>query len=187
MRSRVPKTRSTASNPIRHTHPKARSSLPTSKKDKRTIKHSALISRIEKSKPQTERRKRSAKKLIASLASLADALPAAHDAEPVETATTTIKHRSLKSKPGAMKKKEKIITMEKDRFNKNMAQMASWQPSSADRQDACNQTPANDASTKWAALRTFIQQTMEKRPDGSERPPPIKAGPASMGSSAPLQ
>ncbi|KAI4187177.1 MAG: hypothetical protein L6R41_002979 [Letrouitia leprolyta] len=166
--SRGSKTKSIASNPLRHTHSIARSAFPTTKKDKRAIKHSAHISRIEKSKPQTKRHRRPAKKLIASLNSLTEALPAAEEAEPVKTATTTIRHRSLKSKPGAMKKKEKIISMEKDRFNKNMAQMAAWQPSAADRQDASHLTPANNhshADTKWAALRSFIRQTMEKRPD----------------------
>lgn len=67
-----------------------------------------------------------------------------------------------------MKRKEKIISMEKDRFNKNMAQMAAWQPAAADGQVASHNTPASNAShayTKWAALRSFIQQTMEKRPD----------------------
>ncbi|KAL9027981.1 MAG: hypothetical protein Q9196_003582 [Gyalolechia fulgens] len=177
--SQLSKTRSNASKPNRAALSKAQSSFSTTKKDKRTIKHSTFISRIEKSKPQTKRRRRPTRKLIASLDSLAEALPAADEAEPVETATTTIRHRSLKSKPGAMKKKEKIISMEKDRFNRNMAQLAAWRPPTADGQDTTHQTPASNAlhaGTKWAALRTFIQQTMEKRPVESQHPPRIRDG-----------
>ncbi|KAL8836040.1 MAG: hypothetical protein Q9170_003085 [Blastenia crenularia] len=167
IRSRASKTRSTASNPVRHTHPKAQSSFPNTKRDKRTIKRSALISRIEKSKPPTKKRRRPSKKLITGLESLAEALPAAGEAEPTETATAKIRHRSLKSKPGAMKRKEKIITMEKERFNQNMAQMLAWQGSNANGQDASHQASIGsepNAGTKMAALRRFIQDTMKQRP-----------------------
>ncbi|KAL8656026.1 MAG: hypothetical protein Q9210_000514 [Variospora velana] len=165
------RTRSTASNPIRHTHPNAQSLFSTTKKDKRTIKHSALISRIEKSKPRIQkRRRRPSKKLVTNLNSLAEALPdslPAGKAEAAGTAIAKIRHKSLKSRPGAMKKKEKIISMEKDRFNKNMAQMATVQPSGG---AAHNGYPPEDTNhtmqtgARWAALRSFIQQTMEQRP-----------------------
>ncbi|KAL9016853.1 MAG: hypothetical protein Q9185_005803 [Variospora sp. 1 TL-2023] len=167
------RTRSTASNPIRHTHPNTRSLFSTTKKDRRTIKHSALISRIEKSKPSIQkRRRRPSKKLVTNLNSLAEALPdslPAGKAEAAETATATTKitHKSLKSRPGAMKKKEKIITMEMDRFNKNMAQMAIMQPSGGTAHNGQQPEDADHAlqtGARWAALRSFIQQTMEQRP-----------------------
>ncbi|KAL9597443.1 MAG: hypothetical protein Q9219_005135 [cf. Caloplaca sp. 3 TL-2023] len=168
IRSHVQKTSSTASNPIRHTHPRAQSHFANTKKDKRTIKHSALLSRIEKSKPPPKKSRRSSKKLITDLESLAEALPAVDEAEQVETATAIFRHRSLKSKPGAMKKKEKIMKMEKDRFNQNLAQMALWQGSNKDHGDDAGRHSLTGASspadTKWAAIRSFIQQTMEKRP-----------------------
>ncbi|KAL9577221.1 MAG: hypothetical protein Q9212_006507 [Teloschistes hypoglaucus] len=76
-RSRTSKTRSISSNPIRHTHAETASAFGTSKKDKRIIKHSALISRIEKSKHKAKKRRRPSKKLMVSLESLGDALPEA--------------------------------------------------------------------------------------------------------------
>ncbi|KAI4153823.1 MAG: hypothetical protein L6R39_001493 [Caloplaca ligustica] len=166
-RSGASKNPSTVSNPLHHSHPRAQSLFSTNKKDKRIIKHSALISRIEKSKPYIKKRRRPSKKLVANLESLAAALPdapAATAADAFETATAKIKPRSLKSKPGAMKKKERIISMEKDRFNKNMAQLSTIQQSdvlSADQMQAAGISPDLQPGTKWAALRSFIQQTME--------------------------
>ncbi|CAL8579896.1 hypothetical protein XPA_005626 [Xanthoria parietina] len=169
IRARASKTSSTSANPIRHTHPKAQNAFSTTKKDKRIIKRSALISRIEKSKAQPKKRRRPSKKLVASLESLAAALP---DAPPrndqvTETGIARIKHRSLKSQPGAMKKKEKIIRMERDRFNRNMAQMAAVQSPASGQMDT-NQSTATGADgqsrSKWAVLRSHIQQTMEQRP-----------------------
>ncbi|KAL8901337.1 MAG: hypothetical protein Q9207_005251 [Kuettlingeria erythrocarpa] len=164
IRSRAPKTSTTTSNPIRRTHRNAQGLFSNTKKDKRIIKHSALLSRIEKSKPQFKKRRRPSKKLVAGLESLVEALPdipRSREEDGLEAANVKIKHRSLKSRPGAMKKKEKIISMEKDRFNKNMAHMAAAGAPS-------DSTPGGDQSnlaqpgTRWAALRNFIQQTMEQ-------------------------
>ncbi|KAL8928148.1 MAG: hypothetical protein Q9208_001858 [Pyrenodesmia sp. 3 TL-2023] len=162
--SRVGKTSSTASNPVRRAHPKAHGLFSNTKKDKRIIKHSALLSRIEKSKPQSKKRRRPSEKLVANLESLVEALPDApgpREADNVESANAKIKHQSFKSRPGAMKKKEKIIGMEKDRFNKNMAQMAAAGASDPSQGGDASGVP--HTSTKWAALRNFIQQTMEQR------------------------
>ena len=66
-----------------------------------------------------------------------------------------------------MKKKEKIIRMERDRFNRNMAQMAAVQSPALGQMDT-NQSTATGADgqsrSKWAVLRSHIQQTMEQRP-----------------------
>ena len=133
------------------------------------IKHSALISRIEKSGSKSKKRRRPSKKLVANLQSLADALP---DEEGVEGAKTVlgnakITHRSLKSQPGAMKKKENLEKMERERFEKNMAQLAELRSSAGDTN--VNATQIRPGATggrgsAWAALRGFIQQTMEQRP-----------------------
>ncbi|KAL8641639.1 MAG: hypothetical protein Q9226_008607 [Calogaya cf. arnoldii] len=169
IRARASTTSSTSSNSIRHTHPRAQNGFRTTKKDKRMIKHSALISRIEKSKAQPKKRRRPSKKLVADLESLAAALPDAppRDDHVTETGIATMRHRSLKSKPGAMKKKEKIISMEKDRFNRNMAQMAAVQTPDSTQMEASQSTAAStqvQSRSKWAALRSHIQQTMEQRP-----------------------
>ncbi|KAL8811700.1 MAG: hypothetical protein Q9223_001514 [Gallowayella weberi] len=170
IRTRASKTTSNSSKSMRQAHPRSQNSFASSKKDKRIIKRSALISRIEKNKAQPKKRRRPSRKLVANLDSIAAALP---DAPPkneqiLETGVARIRHRSLKSKPGALKKKEKIISMEKDRFNKNMAQMAAVQGSDDGQTNGGSHGAAtgtdSQSRTKWAALRSFIQQTMEQRP-----------------------
>ncbi|KAF2218641.1 ribosome biogenesis protein SLX9-domain-containing protein [Elsinoe ampelina] len=69
--------------------------------------------------------------------------------------TAKMEMKSIKSRPGAMKKKAQLEMAEKDRFAKNMAQMApsihgdGAQVQSADR---------------WSSLRAFIGQTMQQSP-----------------------
>lgn len=84
-----------------------------------------------------------------------------------------IKHKSLKSRPGALRKMEALITMEKDRFNKNMAQMMqsnNAKDNAESQNKECNTN--HETGKRWAAIRGFIQQTMERRPElakGQER------------------
>lgn len=164
------------------------SEFPSSKKDKRLIKHSSFISKIEKSRKKSLKRRRPSKKLIANLDSLANALPDAGDGdEPVSTHTidgntqvNVIRHKSLKHRPGAMKRKEKLDRMERDRFAKNMGQLAAGikttdtdntamdaQPPVESGVDASAATGGDSSSTsaRWAALRSFISQTMDQNPE----------------------
>ncbi|KAK0624784.1 ribosome biogenesis protein SLX9-domain-containing protein [Bombardia bombarda] len=113
-----------------------------SKRDKRVIKHSSFVSRIAKSAPGgssskalNRRRRRPSRKLVATLASLGDALDdisdeirhdeetgAAMDAE--QAAQGKVRHRSLKSRPGALKRKEKVVKGEMARFGRSLAQLS---------------------------------------------------------------
>ncbi|MCJ1462744.1 hypothetical protein MMC07_001347 [Pseudocyphellaria aurata] len=149
----------------------SRSGFTTTKRDKRTIKHSALISRIEKSKPSSKKRRRPSKKLITNLESLAEALPHVCEEKNGETVIgdARINHKSLKSRPGALKKKETLISMEKERFNKNMAQMVQYNNNANDSAEALNIASDMNHGTgrRWAAIRSFIQQQMERRPESS--------------------
>lgn len=132
------------------------------KRDKRTIKHSAFVNRIEKGNKKPLKRRRPSKKLVTTLESLADALPDMDEAEGGETVVgdAKIKYKSLKSKPGARAKKEKLERMERERFGKNMAQL------SVGRQTAVEGAPEpSETSSRWAALRGFISQTMEQKPE----------------------
>lgn len=72
----------------------------------------------------------------------------------------------MKSKPGAMKRKEALLNVERERFNKNMAQMASLDVDHA-KMGKPEVTSDNKSCTasRWQALRGFIQQTMEQRTD----------------------
>ena len=67
-----------------------------------------------------------------------------------------------------MKRKEKLANVEKDRFNKNMAQMMAPAVNAHGSHDMAEVEDIQGSSrNKWAALRGFIQQTMEHRPDAS--------------------
>lgn len=129
----------------------ASDSFPSNKADKRRMKHSSFLSRIEKPKKTTAKKvRRPSKKLITTLESLADALPDA-DAE-VGTGNARIKQRSLKSRPGAMKKKAKLEAEEKERFQKNLAQLA----------QGSGQCGEKAMTAKWETLRSHISATIEK-------------------------
>ena len=140
----------------------------TSKKDRRTIRHSALISRIEKTKATPKKRRRPSKKLVTNLDSLAVALPDAPNPKNGDIAVSEaiIRHKSLKSRPGAMKRKEKLANLEKDRFSKNMALMMAPNNTGKDDQSRESLVGERDANRdRWASLRSFIKQTLEPRPE----------------------
>jgi hypothetical protein len=150
------------------------------KRDKRLIKHSALLSKIEKSATQkkTLKRRRPNKKLVATLESLGTALDdivAETGVEDQQAREGKVRHKSLKSRPGALKKKEKLVKGEMERFGKSLAQLAAVQEQSTGMQvekDAgektqeATETTAAPSSTanRWAALRGFISATMEQNP-----------------------
>lgn len=143
-----------------------------SKKDKRIVKRSQFLSKVSKSAPPRQRRRRPNKKLVTTLDSLADALP---DETVEDTATNDdmiartrpedqvniIRRKSMKSRPGAMKRKQKLENDEKDRFAKNLAQMT--MPTSGG--------GAASAADKMRALRGFIAQTLETRPEVAKAMP----------------
>ncbi|OKL61896.1 hypothetical protein UA08_02422 [Talaromyces atroroseus] len=143
----------------------------TTKKDKRLIKHSTFISKVAKSQKKTVKRRRPSKKLVASLDSLADALPDADDKNASEDINQAhiIKHKTLKHRPGAMKRKEKMEQFERSRFMKNMAQMTSLEhnvpkPQKDSPKTTVTESNSTSTSNRWAALRGFISQTMEHQP-----------------------
>jgi hypothetical protein len=143
----------------------------TSKKDKRHIKHAQLLSRISKHEVKPKRR-RPNKKLVATLDSLADALPESEDeqatskvaGERPDQQINVIKRNSLKSKPGALKRRQKLDNEERARFAKNMAQMACISSSNSQTNNSM-QSKQSQQPSRWAALRGFISQTLEKRSD----------------------
>lgn len=133
----------------------------TSKKDKRQIKHANLMSKIAKSS-KTIKKRRPSKKLVANLESLADALPdAADNSHDAASQVNIIKQKTLRHKPGAMKRRERLEKVERDRFAKNMAQMVNIQPAGNTSEAA---PTANPTANRWSALRNFISQTMEQQP-----------------------
>ena len=129
------------------------------------------------------KRRRPGKKLNTALDSLADALPELEEnsddewegideddkdmdgalgelskmvrVRKTKPADGKMKLKTLKSRPGALKRKQKMEESEKERFGKNLASM------SAPAQAA---TDAGGSSNRWAALRGFIGQTLEQNP-----------------------
>ncbi|KAL0264445.1 hypothetical protein SLS55_000395 [Diplodia seriata] len=154
------------------------SSFRVTKKDKREMKHSLLMSKVQKSAAPKKKR-RPNKQLVTTLESLADALPDAGDDDgaeadgedgTVEVGQAKIKHKSLKSRPGALKRKQKLERMEQERFEKNLALMSTGasqapQGKSQDDMDMGNGPSTAPTSNRWSALRNFIESTMEKKKD----------------------
>lgn len=134
----------------------------TSKRDKRQIKHAALVSKIEKNSQKTPKRRRASKKLVANLESLADALPEAAEENDAASQANVIKQKTLRHKPGALKRREKLEKQERDRFNKNLNEMSNLTAPAANSGDT--NTDSNPTGSRWSALRNFISQTMEQQP-----------------------
>lgn len=121
------------------------------------------MSKIAKSSSKTPKRRRASKKLVANLESLADALPdAADNSHDAASQVNVIKQNTLRHKPGAMKRREKVEKVERDRFTQNMAQMSSLSTQAASASAA--KTDSNPTANRWSALRNFISQTMEQQP-----------------------
>jgi hypothetical protein len=176
-----------------------------SKRDKRLIKHSSFLSRVAKSSGKgtggIKKRRRPSKKLVTTLESLGDALEdieagieeedaGAMDAE--QARQGKVRHKSLKSRPGALKRKEKLVKGEMERFGRSLAQLAnisttatpgtttsaaaassggsgsgsSGQEKMDTEGETRTATGAQPAATsgRWAALRGFISATMEQNP-----------------------
>ena len=76
----------------------------------------------------------------------------------------------MKSKRGALKRKEKVVKGEMERFGLNMATLAAQQKSAEDEKMAEEKkdTPAPTAN-RWAALRGYISSTMEQNPAFAEK------------------
>lgn len=124
------------------------------------------------SKSGHRRRRRPANK-IASLDSLGDALPEVEEqAEPGK-----VRHRSLKSRKGALKRKERVVKGEMQRFGMSMARLvetpAEKTAGAASNEDdrKMDEVKGEEKSTaeaptanRWAALRGYISATMEQNP-----------------------
>ncbi|KAK4196967.1 ribosome biogenesis protein SLX9-domain-containing protein [Triangularia verruculosa] len=167
-----------------------------SKRDKRLIKHSSFVSKITKpsSAASKNAKKRQAKKaktqLSTTLESLGDVLDDIEDEMEEDGAMDSeqrlqgkVRHKSIKSRPGALKRKEKVVKGEMSRFGHNLAQLAtvtsaattatiSRNPAQVEKevkeqaQMETETTTAQEAATsnRWAALRGFISSTMEQNP-----------------------
>ncbi|KAL1895900.1 hypothetical protein Sste5346_004997 [Sporothrix stenoceras] len=170
-----------------------------SKRDKQLIRKATFRARVlDKAGPTKKplKRRRPSKKLVTTLESLADALPdvpSTNDAGEVEyDEWEGIKKRrrqqSLKTRPGSLKRKEKVVQAEMARFGQNLAQLTAVKEEVVQR-DAAETTdggmevekdgektttetatPGDATSTRqstanrFALLRNYITMTMEQNP-----------------------
>jgi hypothetical protein len=157
------------------------------------------VAKSSSSSASTTKRRRPNKKLVTTLESLGDALDDiqaeiddgegaaaggggdAMDAE--QAAQGKVRHKSLKSRPGALKRKEKLVKGEMERFGRSLAQLANIKTAAGAGAGAAQekmeveggqkkggekeaQASAQSSATsgRWAALRGFISATMEQNP-----------------------
>jgi hypothetical protein len=128
------------------------------------MRRSLLLSRIEKPRLKTVRRRRPSKKLATSLESLVGALPEITSEAVAGSAIIT--RASLKSRPGALKKRAALGRLEIERFNKNMTQLAggrSCPPGTLSDRASAAAGPATEGerSQRWEALQGFIRATLD--------------------------
>jgi hypothetical protein len=71
--------------------------------------------------------------------------------------------KGLKSRPGAMKRKEKLIRSECERFGKNLAIMTELGAGKGQGGGAVEAVTTATTTGSWRALRTFIGVTLEKK------------------------
>ncbi len=154
------------------------------------------------SSSKTLKRRRPNKKLVATLESLGDALAdiddeiqrgiaEGEDGEGMDSLQKTqgkVRHKSLKSRPGALKRKERVVKGEMERFGQSLAQLVTVKEgTTAGQQQPSTTAPAGKTaqegdgmdvetegqtavqeqsatSNRWAALRGFISATMEQNP-----------------------
>ena len=143
-----------------------------------------------KTKSDITKKRRPGKKLGTNLDSLSAALP---DLEDLDTATMAevnivrgggfgnegkVAQKSLKSRKGALKRKERVIKGEMERFGESLARLTAHQPvdTVADgmdvqatgvvgKQEDGQVVPASGKlAGRWAALRGHIASTMEQNP-----------------------
>lgn len=83
-----------------------------------------------------------------------------------------IRQRTMKSRPGAGKRKEKMERGERERFGRNMAVLTAVQETSATAVEGDKQGHGGATATagRWAALRGFIGQTLEVKEEFKTQP-----------------
>ncbi|CAK7272878.1 hypothetical protein SEPCBS119000_005354 [Sporothrix epigloea] len=159
-----------------------------SKRDKQLIRKASFRAQVfEKAGPQTKqlKRRRPSKKLVATLESLADALPdVCAGPQTNDHEWKGIKRRqSIRTRPGSLKRKEKVVQAEMARFGQNLAQLSAVREEPITRVAApmevegeCKENKGLDkvktqptalrqsTASRFALLRNYITMTMDQNP-----------------------
>lgn len=142
------------------------------------------MSRIEKSQSKPLKRRRPSKKLVTTLTSLSSALPSIEDLTSITSGSSKNKlengdvGKSLKSKPGAMKRKEWLERGERERFGRNLAVIMGSAPVDVggemdvegDGQGEKEKEGSSKTAGRLKALRAWVGQNMEKNPAFEKKP-----------------
>jgi hypothetical protein len=144
------------------------SAFTTTKKDKRLMKHSMLMSKVHDAGVKKQKRRRPGKKLVTDLEALGDALQhvAGHDHDQDQSRAAQMKN--VREGRGQAKRREKLVKEERARFGQNMAVLSATNAASTP-----NDANAHNHATgggRWAALRAHIQATMAESLAGSAGP-----------------
>lgn len=122
------------------------------------MKHSLLLSKARKSAGVTKtlKRRRPSKKLVTTLEGLEDALPELEEQMVKAKTGQTVESgfKSLGSKPGVRRKRERIEREERERFGKNLAVLSMAKPENAEGGGT------GGTSNRWAALRAHLKTSM---------------------------
>lgn len=155
----------------------------SSRRDKRSIKHSLLVSKARTSTDKTvskiRKRRRPGKKLQAAqnLSDLLHSLPKVEDlssAKPSKTHGQPNSQCELLSKPGMQKRRDRVAKAEQDRFSRNLAQIRGATSQTSRHGEITSQTsqhtskmPLYSAEDKppmnshWSLLRGYISQSIK--------------------------
>ncbi|RPB11267.1 hypothetical protein P167DRAFT_606674 [Morchella conica CCBAS932] len=142
-------------------------------------RRTTFLTRITKPTPtpSARSRRRATKALQNNLVTQLDSLASALDDVVVKAPPTSatgavvqgegegVGKKSMKSRPGAMKRKEKVVRNECERFGKNLAIMAAGMAAAAvgEGQGEGQVAVAVKRPSTWEALRGFIEGTMERK------------------------
>ncbi|KAI5848732.1 ribosome biogenesis protein SLX9-domain-containing protein [Morchella snyderi] len=142
---------------------------PRTKKAKQHTRRTTFLSRITKPTPtptttRTRTRRRRAPPTQLALDSLASALDDAIATQQPKPAGGGggVGSKTIRSRPDAMKRKERVVRNECERFGKNLAIMAAGVAATAAAVGGEGGAAVRRPST-WEALRGFIEGTMERK------------------------
>jgi hypothetical protein len=147
--------------------PTPSTTFTSTKRDKRTIKHSILVSKARTSSDKSggiKKRRRPSKKLATDIQTLADALPDEFD-EVVPSQSSKLKSQpsstqmqSIGSRKGIKKQIQRVVKEEQDRFGKNLAVLSQAAPSSTT--IVADPSRPAEKDSRWAALRKHLAGTV---------------------------
>ncbi|KAL8415110.1 hypothetical protein RB594_006083 [Gaeumannomyces avenae] len=184
LRAKLAKVQTSSSTSAARAPPPAISSsgplFPDTKRDRRLVKKSTFLGQIRSKSGASggvTKRRRPSKKLVADLDSLAAALPELDDDDDDDAGPQQrqqqqpgkVRIKSIRHRPGALKRKEKLVRAETQNIGRSLAFLSGLDGKAADGAGAGGGgvvAPAASAPTanRWAALRAHISGTMEQNP-----------------------